>query len=242
MRSYVFIAAAVAVALSCAEAARAATVLVSDDFESYGDQTQANFTGFSDLNVIGSVDLLRDNGPVSTPYGSGFVDLDGNAPGAGQLVTDSFAFQAGDIVTFEFDYAGNQLAATDPLFFGFRSPGLFTFKDVTITNGAMVNKTATIVTGSFGTSAAIAAANPWTHVTFTFTAGSAGSLAAYVGTTSTDSRGVLVDNLKLTKGPISAAPEPGAWALMLLGFGGAGGMLRRQRRGPRHALPGWTRR
>ncbi|MBS0334045.1 MAG: PEPxxWA-CTERM sorting domain-containing protein [Proteobacteria bacterium] len=27
-----------------------------------------------------------------------------------------------------------------------------------------------------------------------------------------------------------AVPEPGAWALMILGFGGAGAMLRRRRR------------
>jgi hypothetical protein len=30
--------------------------------------------------------------------------------------------------------------------------------------------------------------------------------------------------------PISAAPEPAAWALMVLGFGGVGAMIRRQRR------------
>jgi hypothetical protein len=29
--------------------------------------------------------------------------------------------------------------------------------------------------------------------------------------------------------PLSAAPEPAAWALMILGFGGAGALLRRSR-------------
>jgi hypothetical protein len=30
--------------------------------------------------------------------------------------------------------------------------------------------------------------------------------------------------------PVAWVPEPGTWALMILGFGGAGAMLRRQRR------------
>jgi len=230
MRSFVFFAAGVAAALVSAHTAQASTVLGFDDFESYG-QAQANFTGFSDLNVVGSVDLLQDAGVVSTPYGSGFVDLDGTAAGTGQLTTDSFAFQAGDIVTFEFDYAGNRQGTFDTLFFGFRSPGLFTFKDVTITNGAVVNTTSQLIASSFGTSVgALSPTAPWTHVSFTFTAGSTGSLAAYVGTTSSDAKGPLLDNLKLSVGgPTSAAPEPAGWALMLLGFGGAGSLLRRRR-------------
>ena len=134
-------------------------------------------------------------------------------------------------MTFEFDYAGNRQGTFDSLFFGFKSPGLFTFKDVTITNGAVVNTTSQLIASSFGTSVgSLSPAAPWTHVTFTFTAGSTGSLAAYVGTTSSDARGPLLDNLKLSVGaPASAAPEPAGWAMMLLGFGGAGTLLRRRR-------------
>jgi hypothetical protein len=232
MRSFVFFAAGAAAALVSAHAAQASTVLAFDDFESYG-VTQANFTGFADLNVVGSVDLLQDAGVVSTPYGAGFVDLDGSAAGAGRLETDAFAFQAGDLVTFEFDYAGNRQGSVDTLFFGFRSPGLFTFKDVTITNGATVNTAAQVIASSFGTSVGgLSPMAPWTHLSFTFTAGSAGSLAAYVGTTSSDAKGPLLDNLKLSVGgPVSAAPEPAAWALMLLGFGAAGTLLRQRRAG-----------
>ena len=230
MRSFVFLAAGAAAALLSVQAAQASTVLAFDDFESYGP-AQADFTGFTGLNVIGSVDLLQDAGIVSTPYGAGFVDLDGSATGTGRLETDAFAFQAGDLVTFEFDYAGNRQGTFDSLFFGFKSPGLFTFKDVTITNGAVVNTTSQLIASSFGTSVgSLSPAAPWTHVTFTFTAGSTGSLAAYVGTTSSDARGPLLDNLKLSVGaPASAAPEPAGWAMMLLGFGGAGTLLRRRR-------------
>jgi len=232
MRSFVFFAACAAAALVTAHAAQAATVLAFDDFEGYGP-AQSDFTGFSDLNVVGSVDLLQDAGLVSTPYGTGFVDLDGSAAGTGRLETDAFAFTAGDLVTFEFDYAGNRQGSFDTLFFGFKSPGLFTFKDVTITNGAVVNTTSQLIASSFGTSVgSLSPAAPWTHVSFTFTAGTTGSLAAYVGTTSSDAKGPLLDNLKLSVGgPTSAAPEPASWALMLLGFGGAGSLLRRRRAG-----------
>ncbi|WP_293351476.1 PEPxxWA-CTERM sorting domain-containing protein [Phenylobacterium sp.] len=43
-------------------------------------------------------------------------------------------------------------------------------------------------------------------------------------------RGLLLDNVIVTGTPaVSAAPEPAAWALMILGFGAAGSMLRRRR-------------
>lgn len=235
MRSFVFFAAGLA-ATVLAHGAQASTVLAFDDFEGYGP-AQANFTGFDDLNVVGSVDYLQNAGIVATPYGTGFVDLDGTAAGTGQLVTDSFAFQAGDMVTFEFDYAGNRQGSVDSLFFGFRSAALFTFQDVTIQNGAVTNTARQLISKSFGTSVAnLSPTAPWTHVSFSFTAGGAGSLAAYVGTTSSDARGPLVDNLKLSVDrPVSAAPEPAAWAMMVLGFGGAGAALRR-RQGERFAL------
>lgn len=39
-----------------------------------------------------------------------------------------------------------------------------------------------------------------------------------------------LDNVNLAGAPMGAVPEPGAWALMILGFGGAGAVLRRRRR------------
>ena len=229
MRWFFLAAGAVAAALFIANNAQA-TVLVQDDFESYG--AQVNFAGFDALNATdGSVDVLQNAGIVATPYGTGLVDLDGSAAGGGYLRTDLFSFQAGDVVTFAFDYAGNHQGTTDTLMFGFKSPGLFTFKDVTVQRGAVVNTTGSLIGSSFGTSASVGALDPWTHVTFSFTAGAAGSLSAYVGTNSNDARGPLIDNFSLgvTR---SAAPEPASWALMLAGFGGAGAVLRSRRRAP----------
>jgi opacity protein-like surface antigen len=46
-----------------------------------------------------------------------------------------------------------------------------------------------------------------------------------------DGRGVLLDNLIVNGelAPSAAVPEPNAWALMILGFGAAGSILRRRR-------------
>jgi hypothetical protein len=227
MRSFLVCAAAVAAATFVANNSEAA-VLVQDDFEGYG--AQANFTGFADLQVTdGAVDVLQDAGIVATPYGAGFVDLDGSSADGGYLRTDMFAFQAGDVVTFEFDYAGNRQGTFDSLMFGFKSSGLFTFKDVTVQNGSATNTTGQLIASSFGTSVNnLSPTAPWTHVSFSFTAGGAGSLSAYVGTSSADARGPLIDNFSLGVTPAGAAPEPAGWALMIGGFGGAGAMLRRR--------------
>ena len=42
--------------------------------------------------------------------------------------------------------------------------------------------------------------------------------------------GYVVNNRFVGPGPGSAAPEPGVWAMLVLGFGGAGGLLRSRRR------------
>jgi len=226
-------AAASLLAAGLSPAAQAATtVLVSDDFESYGG-TQSNFTGFADLNVTdGTVDLMQDLGTVATPYGVGFVDLDGSRVNGGYLRSDAYAFNAGDVVTFEIDYSGSRRGGADGFFYGFASDSLFAFKDVTVTRGAVAQTLPNVTSAGLGGSIVgnLAGSAPWTHLAFTFTAGGAGSLSAYVGTTSADNVGPLVDNFSLSvvRGPV---PEPAAWALMILGFGSAGSMLRARRRG-----------
>ena len=49
------------------------------------------------------------------------------------------------------------------------------------------------------------------------------------GTTSADAKGPLIDNFSLSAAAVSAAPESLGWAYMLVGFGGAGAILRARR-------------
>jgi len=72
------------------------------------------------------------------------------------------------------------------------------------------------------------AANGWDHVSGTFIVGQPGGvirlgLADNSNVASGNDFGV--DNISL-----ASVPEPSAWALMILGFGGMGALLRRQRR------------
>lgn len=231
MRSVASAAAFAAALFVSASAQAATTVLVQEDFEGYGAGSQANFTGFADLNVTdGAVDLLTDAGIVATPYGTGFVDLDGSTGNGGYLRTDLFSFQAGDVVTFEFDYAGNRRGAPDSFIFGLRSTGIFSFQNATISNGVTTTTVDNLLSQTLpGLNIAnLHGAAPWRRASITFTAGQAGSLSAFVGTDSADNVGPLVDNFKLSV-TSSAAPEPAAWSMMLTGFGAAGALLRRRR-------------
>lgn len=69
----------------------------------------------------------------------------------------------------------------------------------------------------------------WTH--FAANLGP-GSYTLQAGVRNNGDNGVdsslLLDNVSI-RGAVAAVPEPGAWALMILGFGGAGAALRRRR-------------
>jgi hypothetical protein len=61
-----------------------------------------------------------------------------------------------------------------------------------------------------------------------FTTTTGGSLIFTEGGPS-DQQGNLLDNVILSSDAV-VVPEPASWALMLIGFGGAGAMLRARRR------------
>jgi hypothetical protein len=48
-------------------------------------------------------------------------------------------------------------------------------------------------------------------------------------------RANLVDNLAISRSPTGGVPEPSSWALMIMGFGLAGAVMRRTRSGPAFA-------
>jgi len=229
--------------LATGQVARAA-VVVFDDFESYQTGSRLNFTGFNDLTVHdGNVDLIV-NPDLFTPYGSYSVDLDGTdrVNGGGVLRTGQFSFGAGDLVRLDFDISGNQRGTPpDDFFYGIETTALTLFKDVTIENAIGAGF---VGIGNLGPGLAAASGvqslvstSPWTHYGISFVAGNAGTLSAYLGTSSGDFRGPVADNFRLSisaQPDVGGVPEPATWALMLGGFGLAGGMLRlaRGRRGP----------
>ena len=230
------LAAAAAVSALALASAPAHAAGVSDNFEGYSNATTLNFTGFTNLTVSsGSVDLIgTPNGyGLSTPYGTGFVDLDGTTNAGGTLTTGVFSFNAGDVVSLDFDLSGNQRGGSaDDFSFGIQTAGgNIVFNNLSITNIPLFGGTLNF--GNFGTGPAVASgfgtlssSEAWEHYNLTFTAGNAGSLSAFVGTSSNDNVGPLLDNFSLSVG---AVPEPSAWALMLVGVGMVGGMARRRR-------------
>ena len=67
--------------------------------------------------------------------------------------------------------------------------------------------------------------NPGTLASFNFVAVSGSNVLRFRQTSSFDAS-PIIDNITVST---AAVPEPGTWALMIVGFGGAGAMLRRRR-------------
>ncbi len=210
-----------------------ATTVFSDNFDAEnGGLTFLNYTGFSNFASTGAgfVDLVAtgDFG-ITCAGGSGScVDLDGT-PGPGEIETfSSFAFNAGDRVSFLFDVSGSQRGSAEDFRLGFRSQGgAINYNNVMITSDFLGG-------GSFGNffqndlginGNNIASAIPFGNTTFSFTAGNAGSLKVFLRSNSSDNVGILIDNVSID---ITAVPEPASWALMIAGFGLVGGALRRR--------------
>jgi hypothetical protein len=217
-----------------------AGVVVFDDFEGYGNASILNFGKaplglFNQLTVegTGNVDLVKnpDYGIV-TPFGSFSVDLDGSTPNDGALLrTGVFNFNAGDLVRLDFDLSGNQRGgADDEWSYGLETTGLTNFLNVTVQNAigpGFIN------VGNLGPGfavasgqAAISSGSPWTHYGISFVAGNSGSLTAFVATSSDDNVGPILDNFQLS---IGSVPEPSSWVMMILRFGGIGGLVRARR-------------
>ncbi|WP_205854166.1 PEPxxWA-CTERM sorting domain-containing protein [Phenylobacterium kunshanense] len=220
--------------LSSAGAAHAGIVF-SDNFNGEnGGVSALNYAGFANFTVSdGTVDLLNGFPGLSCVSG-GCVDLDGSTGNAGTMMTSGlFSFNAGDVVTFSFDLSGNQRnGAQDSFTAGFKFAGV-TALDYYSTGGAFGVATpfTNFFTGDINTSAGVASGSPFQTYTLSFRAASAGQTRIYIGAAGGDNIGPIVDNVTLST---TAVPEPSTWAMMLLGFGSLGAILRR-RRAPAYA-------
>ena len=78
----------------------------------------------------------------------------------------------------------------------------------------------------------------WTSETFDFVADSTSSYLYFIaeGAPTGQPPFSLLDNVSLTGPQVAAVPEPGTWAMMIIGFGAVGGVMRRQARARRLAV------
>ena len=230
---------ALGVAASLASAAHAAQVLYDPfDLENHGDYA-ANYTGFSNWDIaFGSVDLVTNGsiGVACVSGGGSCVDLDGTTEELGKLTSRQlFAFGKGDTVTLSFDLSGSQrdVETADGFFAGFQFEDIVDLGQYTLGGGW--SEGPFDIAGIVGiTSGDEVTGSAFLTRTISFVALKRGELRVVLGggccgePQPGDNTGAVLDNVSLdiTKG--AAVPEPGAWALMLLGFAGLGAALRRR--------------
>jgi len=238
MRGLVGICAAGLVALGASSAG--AAVIFTDNFAADPVPSPPNWVPndpiFTNFFVGGgTVDLLAAGNPFGltnsgTTGSTHFVDLDGTSTQGGFLETiQQFSYTAGQTVTLSVDVGGNERFGTDGLFAGFRFFGPADFTNVSTTGFTSTQTPSSPTLELLGISQ-IANNTPFQTYSISFTALSAGSVDALVGTDSRDQVGPLLDRVTVATTALAASvPEPTGWALMIIGLGGVGGSLRRQR-------------
>ena len=157
------------------------------------------------------VQYLWTNGPTADPNGGAFVALDGDVNARGILSQTINGLTPGAKYDLTFDWAAAQFAD--------RSGD--TTEQLQVTFGKQTLSTAVVSNPSHS-------AQGWFVEHFQFTADSASQTLSFlsVGTPTGLPPVALLDGVSLT----SAAPEPATWALMMVGIGAIGGLLRSRRR------------
>ncbi|WP_293682761.1 PEPxxWA-CTERM sorting domain-containing protein [uncultured Phenylobacterium sp.] len=185
-------------------AAPASAAVFIDNFEGYTVAlNQGNFQG-NWMVAGGTVDLV---GPglfaELCNAGSKCVDLDGSSANAGVFTSSAFELIAGETYTATYDLAANRRVGADD-----------------------------VLTVEFGTASAVytlastSASDPFATYSLSFTPVTTGAYSLSFSTAGGDNVGPLLDNVLVS----AAIPEPATWAMMIMGFGGAGTLIRRRRR------------
>ncbi len=153
--------------------------------------------------VVGGDSVDYIGGYWQAEDGSRSVDLSGNADGS---ISQTFDTVAGQTYQVDFDLAGNPDGGIGP-------------KVAIVTaNGAQQQSDTFIVTGADTHSSM-----GWTPYVYDFTANSASTTLTFASAANSP-YGPVLDNVSVV-----AVPEPASWALIILGFGGLGALLRRRR-------------
>jgi hypothetical protein len=222
-----------------ASGAAHAAVVLSDNFDAEnGGVSQTNYTGFANFDVTsGAVDLIAPGNSWGLTGAGSFVDLDGSAFAAGTITSKAaYSYSAGDLVTLTFDISGNERGCcdqNDQWFAGFNFAGPTSVNHWTVDGSDAGTLSIPGGTANFTNGFGLPQGTLWGPHTVSFVATSAGTVNPFFGTYSNDNVGPLLDNVSLS---IGAVPEPGTWAMMLIGVGMAGAGLRAARRRQAGAL------
>lgn len=196
---------ALVMALAVGGAAHAANLVSDGDFNSpYGGSSFTTYSAGSSFGpwtvTTGSVDLIGGYWQSPTA-GGGSVDVDGNAPGA----FDQAISTGAGTYTLTFDLSGNPdgppMSKTLQVSVG-NTTKTFTYQIGANTHSNMMYVPETLTFMATGP----------TTLTFTSLDGGGSPYGPVVGDVG-----------------IAAVPEPASWALMLLGLGAMGGVLRSRR-------------
>jgi opacity protein-like surface antigen len=152
-----------------------------------------------------------------SPNGGNFVALDGDSDIPGAIWQYVSGLTPGNSYTLTFDWAASQLINRSG--------------DITESLVVALEDHTNNTTQSYTTSVVPVASGQfsgWMTETMTFKATNSNEVLSFlsVGTPNGQPPIAVLDGVSLTDG----VPEPAAWALMLMGFGGVGLMVRRNRR------------
>ncbi len=197
---------AIAAVAACAQA-QAATALSDGNFAAAPDPGTyktyyANSTfGNWTVGKSGSVDLIGSY--WANPPGSRSVDLDGESPGS---ISQMLNLVSGKTYKLSFKLSGNPDGGSPT-------------KGVGVTIGGDPTQQFTYDTAAHGTTKSDM---KWVSESFSFTASSSKELLTFASTDEGSPYGAVIASV--------AVPEPATWAMMLIGFGGLGAVLRSNRR------------
>ena len=167
-----------------------------------------------------------DNGFDASPQGGNFIAMDAWwRRGALTQIIDGLIVGETYKLSFAFAYAQNSgatTATTHSLTFGMTS-------DPTKLGSYTTTPTVKNPLGGFV---------DWTNYTFEFIADNSSSYLYFLanGAPSGQPPFSLLDNVSLTGPHAAAVPEPATWAMMIMGFGAIGGIMRRRVRERRLAM------
>lgn len=212
--------------------AMAATVF-TDNFNTETAELNASLANFA---ITGSIDLIAAGNPygvaVTDPASGNIIDLDGTGASGSILSIPTFAFNAGDRITLQFDIGGSQRGGLgDDLVASLLFGGDTTYSGLTGT-GLFSSLTGAGTAASLVQSGFVAGDSPFVTSTIQFFAENAGTLRFGFSTPSADNIGPLLDNILLDVTPAAtpAVPEPTTWATMIFGMAFVGASMRRRRR------------